>query len=138
MEQRPPDAHLQFNTSSMARKNPALQSLKTSGAPGARPNLHMPAGVTTAFQLPGTPPSMREPDSPIVLSEPTPTSANSGTITPPPSTRSILPQGHTPDLSPVGAAIRALKILSKANAPVSEVLVSTSLVAVRKFVEGCY
>jgi len=27
MEQRPPDAHLQFNTSSMARKNPALQSL---------------------------------------------------------------------------------------------------------------
>ena len=72
----------------------------------------------------------------IVLSEPTPTSANSGTIMPPPPTRSVLPQGHAPDLSPIGAAIRALEVLSKANAPVSEILVSMSLVAVRKFVEG--
>ena len=54
--ERPPDSNLQFNSSSMARKNPALQSLRTSGAPG-RPVAHMPKGVTTAFQLPATPPS---------------------------------------------------------------------------------
>jgi len=132
--ERPPDSNLQFNSSSMARKNPALQSLRTSGAPG-RPVAHMPKGVTTAFQLPATPPSMKEPDSPIVLNEPTPKSSTPGTVTPPPP-GGVLPQGHAPSQLPAGAAIRALKVLSKAQAPVSEILVSTSLVAVRKFCEG--
>ena len=132
--ERPPDSNLQFNSSSMARKNPALQSLRTSGAPG-RPVAHMPKGVTTAFQLPATPPSMKEPDSPIVLENPTPKSSTPGTVTPPPP-GGVLPQGHAASQLPAGAAIRALKVLSKAKAPVSEILVSTSLVAVRKFCEG--
>ena len=43
---------------------------------------------------------------------------------------------HAASQLPAGAAIRALKVLSKAKAPVSEILVSTSLVAVRKICEG--